>query len=102
MKRTIKTSSKVFIALLIVSLAILAGILISSKVKEDSINKELQGAKYICYTVKQFDTLWDIAKEYNEFDISTRDYISKIFEINNLKTDKIKEGEAIILVVPNR
>lgn len=101
MKRTSKKSSKVFIALLIVALAILAGILISSKVKEDSINKELQGAKYICYTVKQFDTLWDIAKEYNEFDISTRDYISKIFEINNLKTDKIKEGEAIILVVPN-
>lgn len=92
---------KFFLVMFLVGILI-AGILFTcAKVKSNRINEQFQNVKYIEYRVKTGDTLWGISKEYNKFDISTQDYISKIFRMNNLHTEMIQDGSTLILVVPN-
>lgn len=91
------------IVLVLVMIGLIAAVILftCTKVKSNRIDKQFQDAKYISYTVKAGDTLWDIAQEHNKFDVSTQEYISRIFKINNLHSDMIRDGSSLILVIPN-
>lgn len=101
MKKSKKSTIKYLMLTQIVGLIILAFVICGISIHKNNINKKFDDAKYITYTVKQFDTLWDIAEEHNEFEVTTRQYVSKIFEMNNLKTDVLQIGQCLILIVPN-
>ena len=48
------------------------------------------------YTVQAGDTLWNLAKEYNNDD-NYKNYIKEVKSINHLNSDKIKSGEKIVI-----
>lgn len=47
---------------------------------------------YKSIKVEQGDTLWDIAEAYSDEQVSVRDYIQELKEINQLDGDMIQEG----------
>ena len=98
-KRT--SSFKYFAICSIVGILLAVTILVGFSIKRNNLNKKFENAQYTVYTVKQFDTLWGIAEEYNKFDVSTVEYIDKIFDMNNLKTDVLQIGQSLILAVPS-
>jgi len=66
----------------------------TSKTGQLPAQKEAYNGTYVYYTVKQGDTLWDIAREYTG--VSEND----IMKLNNLSyTDKIKPGQKLKIMV---
>ena len=51
---------------------------------------DLKNAK-VLYKVQPGDTLWDISRKYKNLSID------KIKKLNNLKTNKIKPGQTLVL-----
>jgi hypothetical protein len=49
--------------------------------------------------VEEGDTLWSLSKPYNNDNTDIREYISKVMEINNLKSANIKPGDLIYFPV---
>jgi len=45
------------------------------------------------------DTLWSISEEYKSDDESIMECVEKIKSFNNMKSDKIKSGQRIIIPV---
>lgn len=85
-----------FVALFVlVSAILLTGF--SIQAEENSENNT--GIKYYTsVSVEDGDSLWSIATEYRTAEYSSIDqYIDEIKSINNLKNDKIKTGETLIV-----
>lgn len=66
-------------------------------------NAEESGAVYERYytdiTIQRGDTLWSIAKTYNEHsNMDIRDYIQEIKQINRLTSDRIESGDSLTIV----
>ena len=76
-------------------------ILISSAVKISfgDTNKNIQNVYYQPIDIVKNDTLWKIAQEYKVDTMSTPYYVAQIQEVNNMKNDKIKVGQKIIIPV---
>lgn len=88
---------KILLVLAVVALVVFGMIFVHSNrsVKEQDI-------VYTSYTVKQHDTLWDIAEDVNEFDMSTDEYVSILKKINNIKNDKLLQiGQTIVIAKPS-
>ena len=54
---------------------------------------------YESIDINKGDTLWCIAEKYKNDNISTIEYVSQIKEFNNMKSDKIKIGQKILIPV---
>ena len=79
-------------ALLIISLCIN---FIPTTVKADTC----EPSSYESVQINNGDTLWDIAKEYNTCDISTKDFVDEIKSVNGLTGDYITDGNYILVPV---
>ena len=65
-----------------------------SKAKEDATKKEVSSGEYTYYTIRQGDTLWDIAQKYDGISVNDLMRINSELNFNNLKTGtKIKIGK---------
>ena len=49
--------------------------------------------------IKSGDTLWSISQKYKNEDEATKDYVEKIMKFNNMKSDKIKNGQKIVVII---
>ncbi|TMU87657.1 LysM peptidoglycan-binding domain-containing protein [Bacillus sp. BHET2] len=57
---------------------------------------------YQSITVKDGDSLWTIAKQYNEeYSMTVEEFIAWVGEENNLTTFSIKPGESLVLPIEN-
>lgn len=82
--------------LLILSIVIILFIP-STKVSADEGTDKVYYQYYQSITIKSGDTLWSIANKYKHNE-SCKEYINEIKKINHLKTDKICEGDTIVIV----
>lgn len=57
---------------------------------------------YQTITVKDGDTLWTIAKQYNEeYSMTVEEFIAWVGEENDLNSFSIKSGESLVLPIEN-
>ncbi|MCA1059025.1 LysM peptidoglycan-binding domain-containing protein [Rossellomorea aquimaris] len=57
---------------------------------------------YQSITVKNGDTLWTIAKQYNEdYSMTVEEFIAWVGEENDLTSFSIKPGESLVLPIEN-
>lgn len=87
---------KITIILLMIILCALFLILRVPNASAEENNGRLKCYKSI--TIKEKDTLWDIAEVYmtDEYD-DIRDYIKEVCKINHINANYIKAGESIIV-----
>ncbi|MED4989336.1 cell division suppressor protein YneA [Parageobacillus toebii] len=63
-------------------------------------NKPLEKDKYMEITVASGDTLWKLAKEYEEqHQLSTTEFINWVIDVNHLSSQRIVAGEKIVIPV---
>ena len=92
MKKTVG----VLIVIITLSMMSLLGSLatgVSAKGETGAVSRE--------YVVKKGDTLWTIAKEYNDNRKDIRRYIYEIMEVNCMKSPDLLPGQ-VILIPPER
>jgi cell division protein YceG involved in septum cleavage len=81
-----------YIAFSILSLMLIGAFLYATK----PVSKE----DYIEITVSAGDTLWELAEKYNDsHDLSTREFIEWVIDVNHLTDQQIVAGEKIIIPV---
>ena len=56
-------------------------------------------AHYKSIEVTTGDTLWEIAQDYKQENVSIIEYVSIIKDFNNMKNDTIKIGQQIIIPI---
>lgn len=97
MKRILSTDkSKVFVSILIVTIAVLLVVLFSNyTVKSESLPCEQKLYKSIM--VESGDTLWDIAEEYCIEGESMIDYLEELKAINGIHDGNVKSGCYIVV-----
>lgn len=61
--------------------------------------EENKNVYYEQVEIKSGDTLWSISRKYKDKDETTKDYVKKIMEFNNMKSDKIKSGQKIVVII---
>ena len=52
---------------------------------------------YTSIEIEKGESLWSIAKEYKPEDSSTQDYIYELMDLNNLTSDRIHEGQHLVV-----
>jgi cell division protein YceG involved in septum cleavage len=63
-------------------------------------NKPIEKDKYMEITVASGDTLWKLAKEYEEqHQLSTAEFINWVIDVNHLSSQRIVAGEKIVIPV---
>ena len=62
-------------------------------------DKENKKVYYEQVEIKSGDTLWSISQKYKNEDEATKDYVEKIMKFNNMKSDKIKNGQKIVVII---
>ena len=55
--------------------------------------------EYFTISVKQGDTLWEIAKTYGSGDRDIRDLIYDICQINDIKASDLRAGQTLLIPV---
>ena len=71
---------------------------LKTNANENTKNKKI----YTSISIKSGDTLWDIANEYKPDDMSSKDYIKEIKEINSLSSDSIHTGNYLMIYYIDR
>ncbi len=62
-------------------------------------NFEKNDNQYMKVKVESGDSLWAMAEQYEEANMSTTEFIKWVREANNLETTHIKEGQTIVLPI---
>ncbi|WHH61304.1 LysM peptidoglycan-binding domain-containing protein [Petroclostridium sp. X23] len=83
----------IFFIMLVICSAVFGSILISNL----QVNKQ-SVVRYVNVYTTNGDTLWDIAKEYNNNKLDIRQYVEMILIENNMESSMIKAGQ--VLKVP--
>ncbi len=87
------------ITVLLATIAMLVAILFFFQLSSNSVigSKDYE-VKYISVQVKENDTLWDLAKEFINYDYYDIDeYIDTVILINGMSSDKILPGQRLNL-----
>lgn len=83
--------------ILLVGALFLLVILGTNIVKAADSNYEGKNKIYTSVSIKKGDTLWNIACEYADSDISVKEYIDELVSINNLPSTDITAGQKLIV-----
>jgi cell division protein YceG involved in septum cleavage len=62
-------------------------------------NFEKSDEQFMKVTVESGDTLWAMAEQYEEADMSTTEFVKWVREANELETTHIQEGQTIVLPI---
>ena len=62
-------------------------------------NFEKSDQQYMKVTVENGDTLWAMAEQYEEANMSTTEFVKWVREANDLETTHIQEGQTIVLPI---
>lgn len=73
-----------------------AGILADARNNDADSDTMYQYYKSI--TIRQGDTLWNLAKKYKAADSTVQSYVDTIKELNGLCGDGLKEGQNLMIV----
>ncbi len=90
---------KTLILMVIMALVIITTIVISTMIVAGASENKSEIPAYKYYssmTIKDHDTLWDIAGKYHGNNESTTEYLKNIKEMNNIKGDNITSGKDIV------
>ncbi|CAH0238977.1 MULTISPECIES: cell division suppressor protein YneA [Peribacillus] len=63
-----------------------------------TLNNE-QKNDFLSIEVSEGDTLWEIAEEYEEANLTKKEFIGWIEEHNEVRADSIKPGQVIVIPV---
>ena len=85
-----------FILLCTVFMIVLGSIIFGSTFS-DAKNDAGYEKLYKSIEIEKGDTLWDIAQEYREPGCSTKEYVEELISLNDLSSDKIHEGQHLIV-----
>jgi len=92
---SLKNIKLIILNIALITIALIAGFNINAKAS--NIKQEATTKYYTSIEIKNQDTLWDLAKEYNNGRESQDDYINNLMSINNLNSDTIIKGEKLII-----
>lgn len=53
---------------------------------------------YKSVVIEPGDSLWSIAQEYKTIDVTTKEYVDELKELNALKSEQIQEGQHLMVV----
>jgi len=81
------------------SFALIALILLFAIIFVNKLSIGNSENNYIEVTVKQGDTLWHLAEEYNYGRMDTSSFIDQLKKINELNESNIKAGEVLLIPV---
>ena len=93
-KRSIYLKKKRILTLLILMLLFTTGITTYSTENKDYIKPRYQE-----YIVKENDTMWKISADFINSSTDIRNFISKVEEINNIDSQKLKPGMVIYMPI---
>ncbi|WP_308553249.1 LysM peptidoglycan-binding domain-containing protein [uncultured Peptoniphilus sp.] len=93
-KRSIYLKKKRILTLLILMLLFTTGI-----TTYRTENKEYIKPRYQEYIVKENDTMWKISSGFINSSTDIRNFISKVEEINNIDSQKLKPGMVIYMPI---
>ncbi len=94
-KRT-KFNIFIIVAILLINITIIACTLLSNA--QEIETKDNYTVHYISYEIESGDSLWSIAQEYKSNpELSTKEAVNEIKEINHLSKETIYEGQYIIV-----
>lgn len=65
-------------------------------------NFEKSDDQYVKVKVESGDTLWAMAEQYEDVNMSTTEFVKWVREVNELQTTHIKEGQTIILPIEKK
>lgn len=68
-----------------------------AKAQDETTKEETSYKYYKSIVIETGDTLWNIAQEYKSADCSTEEYIKEVMELNSLSTNKIQEGQHLMI-----
>ncbi len=95
-----KFNLMILATIIIVTILVVCSSLLTSAEEETILNSDKY---YSSVQIESDDTLWDIAKRYNEDEeISTKEYVEEIMQVNGLETDTIYAGQYIIVMCSNK
>lgn len=93
-KKSIYLNKKRILTLLILMLLFTTGITTYSTENKDYIKPRYQE-----YIVKENDTMWKISAGFINSSTDIRNFISKVEEINNIDSQKLKPGMVIYMPI---
>lgn len=93
-KKSIYLKKKRILTLLILMLLFTTGI-----TTYRTENKEYIKPRYQEYIVKENDTMWKISSSFINSSTDIRNFISKVEEINNIDSQKLKPGMVIYMPI---
>lgn len=93
-KKSIYLNKKRILTLLILMLLFTTGITTYSTENKDYIKPRYQE-----YIVKENDTMWKISASFINSSTDIRNFISKVEEINNIDSQKLKPGMIIYMPI---
>lgn len=88
---------KCYIIPAIMFIMIIFTVVLSSSLKTNATENANNKKIYTSISIKSGDTLWDIANQYKPEEMSHKDYIKEIKEINSLSSDKIHSGNYLMV-----
>ena len=99
-KRRAKAKISRFFTTFIVIAVVVCVILFANKNQAHAVEEgsRMQLNKYYkTITIQPGDTLWSIATEYKTSEISTREYVKELMQMNGLHNDNITSGMKLVI-----
>ena len=96
-KRRIQAAKRNMFILLATMFVITLGSIVFGSTFSSAKNDEEVETYYTSIEIEKGESLWSIAKEYKPEDSSTQDYIYELMDLNNLTSDRIHEGQHLVV-----
>lgn len=91
-------NKKVYFLSIIIFFMVVFTVIMSSSLKTNARENSDNNRKvYTSISIETGDTLWDIAEEYKPEEMTCKEYINEIKQINSLSSDDIHSGNYLMV-----
>ena len=100
MKRRKQVAKQKMVLLLATVFVITIGSVVFGSIFSSAKNPDEDIQRYKYYksiVIEQGDSLWSIAQEYKSNDVTTKEYVEELKELNALKSENIREGQHLMV-----